>query len=42
VAAVDGKAEALDDGGIRSGTDVLTALALGAQAVPLGRPSCGA
>ena len=37
-AAVAGRAPVLVDGGIRSGTDVLTALALGADAVLLGRP----
>ena len=35
---VEGRAEVLMDGGIRRGTDVLTALALGAKAVLLGRP----
>ncbi len=38
VAAVDGRAEVLLDGGVRRGTDVLTALALGARAVLVGRP----
>jgi isopentenyl diphosphate isomerase/L-lactate dehydrogenase-like FMN-dependent dehydrogenase len=38
VAAVDGRAEVLVDGGVRWGTDVLRALALGARAVLLGRP----
>ncbi|GAA3518684.1 alpha-hydroxy acid oxidase [Actinocatenispora rupis] len=38
VAAVAGRAPVLVDGGIRSGRDVLTALALGADAVLLGRP----
>ncbi|NYF59607.1 alpha-hydroxy acid oxidase [Micromonospora purpureochromogenes] len=38
VAAVDGRAEVLLDSGIRSGTDVLRALALGATGVLLGRP----
>lgn len=38
VAAVGEKAEVLVDGGIRRGTDVLKALALGAKAVLLGRP----
>jgi 4-hydroxymandelate oxidase len=33
-----GKAEVLVDGGVRRGTDVLKALALGARAVLLGRP----
>src|SRR5205085_974513 len=38
VAAVDGRAEVLLDGGVRRGTDVLKALALGARAVMGGRP----
>lgn len=38
VEAVDGRAEVYVDGGIRSGTDVLRALALGARAVLVGRP----
>ncbi|MGA7936665.1 MAG: alpha-hydroxy acid oxidase [Kovacikia sp.] len=38
VAAVNGRAEVLVDGGIRRGTDVLKALALGANAVLVGRP----
>jgi 4-hydroxymandelate oxidase len=38
VAAVAGRAEILVDGGIRRGTDVLKALALGARAVLVGRP----
>jgi isopentenyl diphosphate isomerase/L-lactate dehydrogenase-like FMN-dependent dehydrogenase len=38
VDAVAGRAEVLVDGGIRRGTDVLTALALGASAVLVGRP----
>ena len=38
VDAVAGRAEVLVDGGIRRGTDVLTALALGARAVLVGRP----
>lgn len=38
VDAVDGRAPVLVDGGIRSGIDVLLALALGASAVLLGRP----
>jgi 4-hydroxymandelate oxidase len=36
--AVGGRAEVLLDGGVRRGTDVLTALALGARAVLVGRP----
>jgi 4-hydroxymandelate oxidase len=38
VEAVDGRLEILLDGGIRRGTDVLKALALGARAVLIGRP----
>jgi 4-hydroxymandelate oxidase len=38
VAAVGGRAEVYLDGGIRRGTDVLKALALGARAVLIGRP----
>ncbi len=38
VEAVAGRAEVLVDGGIRRGTDVLKALALGARAVLVGRP----
>ncbi|MEA5506354.1 alpha-hydroxy acid oxidase [Halotia wernerae UHCC 0503] len=38
VAAVDGKVEVLMDGGIRRGTDILKALAIGAKAVLIGRP----
>ena len=38
VASVDGRAEIFVDGGIRRGTDVLRALALGARAVLVGRP----
>lgn len=38
VAAVDGAVEVFVDGGIRSGSDVLRALALGAKAVLIGRP----
>jgi len=36
--AVDGRCEVLMDGGIRGGNDILTALALGARAVMVGRP----
>lgn len=36
--ALDGRAEVWMDGGVRRGTDVLKALALGAQAVLIGRP----
>ncbi len=39
VDAVGGRIEVLVDGGIRRGTDVLTALALGARAVLVGRPA---
>ncbi len=38
VEAVDGRADVLLDGGVRRGTDILKALALGAQAVFIGRP----
>ncbi len=38
VEAVSGKAEVFMDGGIRRGSDVLKALALGAKAVMIGRP----
>jgi 4-hydroxymandelate oxidase len=38
VAAVDGQAEVYMDGGLRRGTDLLKALALGAQAAFIGRP----
>ena len=38
LAAVEGRAEVLVDGGVRRGTDVVKALALGARAVMLGRP----
>jgi 4-hydroxymandelate oxidase len=37
--AVDGRAALLLDGGVRRGTDVAKALALGAQAVAIGRPA---
>ncbi len=36
--AVEGRVEVLMDGGVRRGTDVVTALALGARAVLVGRP----
>lgn len=39
VQAVGGDAEVYVDGGVRRGSDVLTALALGARAVFLGRPT---
>jgi isopentenyl diphosphate isomerase/L-lactate dehydrogenase-like FMN-dependent dehydrogenase len=38
VDAVEGRAEVLVDGGVRRGTDVVKALALGARAVMVGRP----
>ena len=38
VKAVEGKVYVFVDGGIRHGTDVLKALALGARAVFIGRP----
>lgn len=38
VAAVAGQAEVLLDGGVRSGADIVKALALGARAVLIGRP----
>ena len=38
VTAVDGKAEIYLDGGIRRGTDIYKALALGARSVLIGRP----
>ena len=40
VAAVNGRIPVLIDGGIRRGTDVFKALALGASAVGIGRPYC--
>jgi 4-hydroxymandelate oxidase len=39
VAAISGRCEVYMDGGIRRGTDILKALALGAQAVLVGRPA---
>jgi len=38
VAAVAGRCEVYLDGGIRTGTDVFKAIALGAKAVFVGRP----
>jgi 4-hydroxymandelate oxidase len=38
VEAADGRCEVFMDGGVRRGTDVLKALALGARAVLIGRP----
>lgn len=38
-AATDGRTEVLVDGGIRRGSDVVKALALGARAVAIGRPA---
>jgi 4-hydroxymandelate oxidase len=38
--AVDGRVPVLLDGGVRRGTDVVRALALGATAVGVGRPIC--
>lgn len=38
IAAVDGRCEVIIDSGIRRGTDIIKALALGAKAVMLGRP----
>jgi 4-hydroxymandelate oxidase len=38
VDALEGRVPIIVDGGIRRGTDVITALALGAQAVAIGRP----
>src|SRR5262249_37316262 len=40
VKAVDGRIPVLVDGGVRRGTDVYKALALGAAAVGIGRPYC--
>ncbi|EOZ96632.1 L-lactate dehydrogenase [Indibacter alkaliphilus LW1] len=37
---IDGKIPVLIDGGIRRGTDIFKALALGADAVCIGRPYC--
>jgi 4-hydroxymandelate oxidase len=38
VAAVNGRGEVFLDGGVRRGSDVLKALALGARAAMVGRP----
>ena len=38
VEEVDGRCEILVDGGVRRGTDIVKALALGARAVLIGRP----
>jgi isopentenyl diphosphate isomerase/L-lactate dehydrogenase-like FMN-dependent dehydrogenase len=38
VEAVDGRVEVLFDSGVRTGSDVMKALALGAKAVLIGRP----
>jgi 4-hydroxymandelate oxidase len=38
VEAVDGQCQVLMDSGVRSGTDILRALALGADGVLIGRP----
>jgi isopentenyl diphosphate isomerase/L-lactate dehydrogenase-like FMN-dependent dehydrogenase len=38
--AVAGRAMVLMDGGVRRGTDVVKAIALGARAVLVGRPYC--
>ena len=38
VEAVEGRVEVYVDGGVRQGTDVLKALAMGARAVFVGRP----
>jgi isopentenyl diphosphate isomerase/L-lactate dehydrogenase-like FMN-dependent dehydrogenase len=38
VDAVDGRMEVILDGGVRRGTDVIKALALGAKACMIGRP----
>jgi 4-hydroxymandelate oxidase len=38
VAAIDGRLPVIIDGGVRRGTDVIKALALGADAVAIGRP----
>jgi len=40
VEAIDGTLPVLIDGGIRRGTDIFKALALGASAIGIGRPFC--
>ncbi|MCH8149471.1 MAG: alpha-hydroxy-acid oxidizing protein [Planctomycetes bacterium] len=40
VEAIDGRIAVLIDGGIRRGTDIFKALALGADAICIGRPFC--
>jgi isopentenyl diphosphate isomerase/L-lactate dehydrogenase-like FMN-dependent dehydrogenase len=40
IEAIQGKIPVLIDGGIRRGTDIFKALALGANAVCIGRPYC--
>ena len=40
VEAIDGRMAVLIDGGIRRGTDIFKALALGADAICIGRPFC--
>ncbi len=39
VRAVNGRCEVYMDGGVRTGTDVIKAIALGAKAVFIGRPA---
>lgn len=39
VKAVQGRCDVYMDGGVRQGTDILKALALGAKAVFIGRPA---